>query len=114
MTAKGGPTCCSCVPVVETQFGGEGERRPSVAIIEAIAAAECVAPTELDPLNKHIDLDGVDQFFLSNDDASDMSKALRFSAVGWHVYIRGDGAIRICDPDQQAESAEVFERPLCD
>jgi hypothetical protein len=100
--------------VVETQFGGEGERQPSVAIIEAVAAAECVAPTELDPLYEHVDLDAVDQFFASNDDASNVSKSLRFSAIGWNVYVRGDGAIRVCDPDQQAESANVFERPLCD
>jgi hypothetical protein len=114
MTNEEDPTCCTCVPVVGTQFGGERERPPSVAVIEAVAAAECVAPTELDPLYEQINLDALDQFFASSEDTPDISKSVRFSAVGWKVFVRGDGAIRVCDPEHQAASAEVFERPLSD
>jgi len=105
-------TRCACSPVVGTQFGEESERRPSIAIIEAVAAAESVAPTELESLHEYIDLDAVDQLFASDDAASNGCRSLRFSAVGWEVFVRGDGAIRVCDPDEQTEVAEVFEKPL--
>jgi hypothetical protein len=114
MANEGKPTCCTCIPVVGTRFGGEHDRQPSVAIIEAVAAAEGVAPAELDPLHEQIDLDAVNQLFAGTGSAPDTSKSLRFSAAGWNVFVRGDGAIRVCDPDDQAEPAEVFEKPLCD
>lgn len=114
MVSEGDPICCTCVPVVGTRFGGERERKPSVAVIEAVAAAEGVAPTELDPLHERIDLDAVDQLFAGTGDAVDTSTFIRFSAAGWNVFVRGDGAIRVCDPDGQVEPTEVFEKPLCD
>jgi hypothetical protein len=114
METEGDPTCCTCIPVVGTRFGGERDRRPSVAIVEAIAAAEGVAPTELDPLHDEIDLNAVDQLLAGSDTAPDASTFLRFSAAGWNVFARSEGVIRVCDPNDQTAPAAVFEKPLCD
>lgn len=102
---------CDCTPVVGTRFGGDNERSPSVAVIEAVAAAEGVAPTELDPTYDAIDPEALDRLLADQNDAS---MCVRFAVSGWNVFVRGDGALRVCDPDLQTGPAPVFDKPLAD
>jgi len=104
---------CTCKPVVGTRFGGETGRDPSLAVVEALAAAEEVPPTELEPLGEKIPLDAIDRL-LGDAAGTDQHVYLRFRAAGWDVFLRGDGAIRICDPECQTEPVSVFETPVCD
>jgi len=105
---------CDCTPVVGTRFGGESGRPPSITIIEAVAAAENVAPTELDPPGEEIDLKGIDQLFTEQSETATSPKLLRCSVAGWNVFVRGDGAIRVCDPSRITESEPAFEKVICD
>ncbi|WP_407075670.1 HalOD1 output domain-containing protein [Natronococcus wangiae] len=107
-------TCCECTPVGETRFGEKYGRQPPLAIIEAVAAVEGVAPTELDPIYDTIDLESIDQLFTDQDDTSTPPTFLRLSIAGWNVFVRGDGAIRVCDPDQPTDPAPAFQKSLSD
>lgn len=106
--------CCECTPVGETTFGDERDRRPSIAIIEAVAAAEGVAPTALDFIYETIDPEAIDQLFANVGDGSAPPVHLRLSVHGWNVFVRSDGTIRVCDPDRPTDSAPVFQKPLGD
>ena len=105
------PACCNSTPVVGTRFDGNGDRSPSTAIIEAVAAAEDVAPTELDPMYDALDPGALDTLLTEQHDAS---ICIRFTLNGWTVFVRGDGAIRVCEPTQHADPAPVFEKPIVD
>lgn len=96
-------------PVYETQFGGDSGRSPSVAVVEAIAAVEDVDVTELDPLFDDVDPEVLDQLF-GQGDASASTKSLKFTVDNWTVFVRGDGSVRICDPEQSVEAAPTFGR----
>lgn len=104
---------CTCKPVVGTRFGGERGRDPSLAVVEALAAAEEVPPTELEPLGETVPLDAVDRL-LTDPAGRGQDVHLRFRAAGWEVFLRSDGAIRICDPDCQTAPGSVFEKSVCD
>lgn len=106
--------CCECTPVVESRFREEDRQLPSTAIVEAVAAAEGVAPVDLEPLYNEIDLDMIDQLFEDDGDPSTSPKLLQFSVAGWNVFVRGDGAIRVCDPDRPTTEASAFEKPIAD
>ncbi|WP_415380468.1 HalOD1 output domain-containing protein [Halosimplex sp. TS25] len=103
--------CCTCTPVVGTRFGGDRERAPSTAVIEAVAAAEGVAPTELDPIYDAIDPEALDTLLADQNDAS---TCVRFDISGWTVFIRGDGALRVCDPALQTDPASIFDKSVAD
>ncbi|WP_345779787.1 HalOD1 output domain-containing protein [Halosolutus halophilus] len=105
-------TCCECTPVGETRFGEERGRPPSLAIVEAVAAVEGVAPTEFDPLYETIDPESIDQLFTDSGNTSTPASFLRLSVAGWNVFVRGDGVIRVCDPDQMTDPASAFHKPL--
>ena len=102
---------CNCTPVVGTRFGGDRDRPPSITIIEAVAAAEGVVPTELDSVYDTINSDALDSLLADQDDGS---ICIKFDITGWNVFVRGDGAIRVCDPDLRTEPAPVFDKPLAD
>ena len=95
---------CNCTPVCDTRFGGQSDRSVCVAIVEAVAAAEGVAPTELPPLADDIDLEALETLVTSGD------TTIRTSVHGWNVFVRSDGAIRVCDPSASAEAEPVFQR----
>ena len=105
---------CDCTPVVGTRFGGDTGRSPSEAIVEAVAAAEGVAPLELAPLYEEIDLESVDRLFSETTPPSTRPALLQFSVLGWKVYLRGDGALRVCDPTQSTDPGPVFEKAISD
>jgi len=104
-------TNCQCTPVVGTRFDGEHGRKPSIAIIEAVAAAENVTPAELEPVFEEVDPESIDSLLT---DRSDGPIRLQFYLCGWNVYVRSSGAIRVCDPDLQTAPGSVFEKPIAD
>ncbi|MBX0322981.1 hypothetical protein EGH21_08065 [Halomicroarcula sp. F13] len=104
---------CACVAVHEAEYSGDSERPPSVAVVEAVAAAEGVEPTELRSLSADIDLEAVDALF-ENDDTTGQAHVLSYTVAGWNVFVRGDGAIRVCDPTQTGEPTPTFEQACCD
>lgn len=97
--------------MVETRFEGEHGRSPSLAIIEGVAAAEGVSPMELDPVSDAIDLEAIDRLFTGPNSGMGF---LRFSINEWDVFVRDDGALRVCDPNLVTDPAPVFEKPICD
>jgi hypothetical protein len=103
--------CCECTPVGETQFGEEDGRSASEAVVETIAAVEDVAPNELDPLHNTIDPESLDRLFRDTE-TSTSTKLVQFSVDGWNVFVRNDGAIRVCDTDRHSERAPAFQKPL--
>ncbi|SEH45380.1 hypothetical protein SAMN05192561_10218 [Halopenitus malekzadehii] len=102
---------CECTPVVGTRFEDERGRPPSLAIIEAVAAAEGVDPLELDVLSDTIDLESIDKL-LKGSDGTPIH--IQFSVNEWDVFVRDDGAIRVCDSNQVTDPASVFEKPVRD
>ena len=103
--------CCSCSPVVETRFSGNRGRSPSYAIIEAVAAADGIAPIELDSIYNDIDPEALDTLL---EDQNNESVCIRITINGWNVFLRADGALRVCDPTLKSDPAPVFEKALAD
>ena len=97
---------CRCNPVQEAAWD-ESKRSPSVAVIDAVAAAEGVDPTELDPLSGEIDLEALDRLLLNS--APDTCGVLRLCLAGWNVFVSGDGRITVCDPSDSTPLTPVFE-----
>lgn len=102
---------CRCAPVQEADWDDD-QRPPSVAIIDAVAAAEDVDPTELNPLSTEIDLEALDRLLLNA--APDTCGVLRLCIVGWNVFVSGDGRIQVCDPSETASLTPVFEAVSAD
>lgn len=69
---------------------------------------------ELDPLYDEFDPEALDQLFEPTGGTKQSAKICRVTVRGWNVFVRDDGAIRVCDPDRPAEPASVFERPHAD
>ena len=99
--------------MLETRFGGDSGRPPSVAVVEAVAAAEGVSPAELDPIYDDVDPEAIDQL-LGGPSDDGTSAVLRFSIDGWRVFVRDDGAIQVCDPDSPTDPGAVFEKATDD
>ena len=70
---------------------------PSVSIVLAIATIEGVDPTDLTPLDHHVDTDALDALFGSGDDRpTSLEGTLSFEYEGYQVTM-GEGEI-VIDP----------------
>lgn len=98
----------ACTPVVDTQYGGESDRSPSMAIVEAVAEAADVDPTELPPLYEYVDPDAIDDLFANQAGAATGDAYLGFTVDSWKVFVRADGKIRVCDATQRIDPEPVF------
>lgn len=103
---------CRCTPVVDRRF--DGDTPPTVAVVEALAAAAGVDPTDLEPLNDAVDCAALDRLFEGGEPSTAAPRVLSFSVDGWNVFVRDDGSVRVCDPDPVVEPAPVFERSVGD
>jgi len=83
-------------------------------IVEAVAAAEDAAVTEVEPLYRTADPEAIDRLFDGDADTPGSPERLQLSLGGWNVFLRGDGAICVCDPENRSEPASPFEKPLAD
>jgi len=108
--ADGGMTIYrSCEPVVDTRYGRESGQSPSEAIIQAVAAAAGVEPTELPPLFDFVDPDALDTLFQDHTGAADAEKLLSFRIKTWNVFVRADGRVLVCDGTQCTDPQPVFQ-----
>ena len=98
-----------CVPVVDAKYGSSDDESPVVVIVEALAEATGVDPTDLPPLFEFVNPDAIDQLFKKHDDASHANAVLSFQFKTWNVFVRADGRIRVCDNTRSTNPEPVFE-----
>lgn len=99
----------NCTPVIDREYRDEDDRAPSEVIVEAVAAAAGVDPTDLPPLYDFVDPDALDSLFDTSRGRTDPKAVLSFRMDTWNVFVRGDGKIRVCDGTRQTEPEPVFE-----
>lgn len=102
---------CDAPLVHETEYGGEEASTPSEAVVDALAAVEDVEPTTLDPLYDTVDLEAIDSLFAGTDDPAHV---VGIAVEGWHVVVRGDGVVRVCDPDAAEVSSSAVSESVAD
>lgn len=81
--------------------GNGNERTLSERVIDELAAAQNVAPIEIDqPLNDSIDPDALDALFAPLHDGTPRNSEgyVEFSSNGYHIVVRTDGEIRLESP----------------
>ena len=98
-----------CTPVVDVHYEPTGTRKPTTAVVEALATASGSEMTEMTPLYETINTDALDQLFADRHGAADATALLSFQVDTWNVFVRADGEIRVCDATQPTEPAPVFE-----
>lgn len=97
-----------CIPVVDTQYNRNGDRPLAVTLIDAIAAAEGVKPTELPPLNEKIDLDALTQLLDTHSGTADTMATFGFQYGSWNIFVRADGRIQVCDSTKSTDPEPIF------
>lgn len=100
---------CSCTPVVDARYVPESGQTLTQAVVDALADAEGVAPTDLPPLYETIDPDALSNLFDRHDGAPEAEATLGFRFDTWNVFVRTDGRIRVCDGTRPTDPAPVFE-----
>lgn len=98
----------SCVPVVDARFDEDDGQPLTGAIIGALAEAEGVDATDVDPLYDTVDLDALRQLFEARDGSSDAKALFSFTVDTWNVFVRADGRIRVCDGTRVVDPQPVF------
>jgi hypothetical protein len=101
----------SCAPVVDTSFDGAGEETVVGAVVDAIAEAEGVDSTEIEPLYDVVDLDALSRLFDERNGTDSSDALLTFRIDTWNVFVRADGRIRVCDGTRRTDPAPVFDEP---
>jgi len=99
----------SCEPVVDARFEKDGEETITDALVGALAAAEGVDATDVDPVYEAVDLDALEQLFEDHDGAADAEGLLSFTFDTWNVFVRADGRIRVCDGTRHVEPVPIFD-----
>lgn len=99
----------NCQPITEARFGDDEKASLIEALTHALAEAEGVAPTDLQPLYDVIDVEGLSSVFdhHSGVDQGDIFFGFRFGV--WNVFISGEGRIRVCDGTRRTDLEPVFE-----
>jgi hypothetical protein len=93
-----------CRPVHEREFQFDTGRKPSAAVIEAVATAEDADPSALPPLYDSVDPDALNRLF---DGPSEKRPGrLVFGYAGWDVFVGDDGVVAVCEPDSVAVGPE--------
>ncbi|AXR78434.1 HalOD1 output domain-containing protein [Natrarchaeobaculum sulfurireducens] len=97
-----------CSPVADTIYGDEETHSPVVMIAEALAEASGTEMRALPPLNDYVDCDALERLFDTSDKAVD-TMVLSFKIEQWNVFVRSDGAIRVCDATDRNGFEPIFE-----
>lgn len=98
----------SSAPVVDARYDGEVDATITEVLAEALAEAEGEPPTDLDPLYGVVDLDALTRLVEGRDRNTDGEALFAFSVESWHVFVRSDGRIRVCDRGRTTDPAPVF------
>nr|WP_231754631.1 HalOD1 output domain-containing protein [Halapricum sp. CBA1109] len=100
----------SCSVVSETSYTREGGRTLTQALVDAVAEAEGVAPTELPSLYGSLDLDALTALLTNSGEAGDDELLLALRMGRWNVFVSSDGRIRVCDATDETPSLEpIFD-----
>lgn len=99
----------SCTVVSKTTYNREGERTLTQALVDAVAEAEGVNPTELPSLYESIDLDALAKVLDKPSKAADAELLLGLRMNRWNVFVSSDGHIRVCDAAQETSPEPIFE-----
>jgi hypothetical protein len=95
--------------VVDARFEKGGEETITDALVGALAAAEGVEVTDVDPVYEAVDLDALERLFGDHGGAADAEGLYSFTFDTWNVFVRADGRIRVCDGTRHVEPAPVFD-----
>ena len=99
----------SCSLVSETTYQREGERTLTQALVDAVAEAEGVAPTELSPLYESIDLDALTKLLAKPSESANEELILGLRMNRWNVFVSSDGRIRVCDATEETSMEPIFD-----
>ena len=100
----------SCSVVSETSYVPEAGRTLTEALVDAIAEAEGVAPTELPSLYGSLDLDALSTLLTNSGETADDELLLGLRMGRWNVFVSSDGRIRVCDATDETRSPEpIFD-----
>ena len=100
----------SCSVVSETTYVREGARTLTQALVEAVAEAEGVDPTELPSLYGSIDLDALSRLLADPSEDTDSELLLGLRMNRWNVFVSSDGRICVCDATDETSHLEpIFE-----
>ena len=77
-------------------------RNVSTAVVEAVAEAEGVSPTEMEPpLHRAIDPDALNELFGPKRSSPDSEFRVSFTYSGYEITVRGPGQIEVRRADEQ-------------
>lgn len=93
-----------CTPVVD-RFA-DAEESLSVTIVQALADAADVDPTDLPPIYDYINPDAIDSLHLDTREGAPTELSLSFTVDNWNVFVSDDGQVRICDGTQPTSEPE--------
>jgi len=71
----------------------------SIAVIEAVASVSGRDPIEIEPLNRYVDPDALDEIFDRGDAAASAHGRISFPLEEYHVVVHSDGEILVHPPD---------------
>ena len=94
-----------CTPAVDEHYEPEGQQTLSETVVEAVAKAEGVAPTDLPPLYETVDLEALERLF----EQPGTDAVFSFEFETWNVFVAADGRVRVCDATQSTAPEPVFE-----
>lgn len=101
----GGRVYRECSPVVDSRFDTDVEGSLTNELVETLAEAKQVPPSDITPLYDIIDLEAVTRLFNSVETPTLLT--VRFE--NWVVFIRTDGRLRVCDTTQPSDPVPVFD-----
>ena len=96
---------CECPPVSISKYRDEMDQTPTEAIVDAVGEAAGVDPIELPPLYASVDPVVIEK--LLKGDNRQMIIGIQYNS--WNVFVRGDGAIQVCDRERPTEPNPVFQ-----
>jgi hypothetical protein len=94
-------------PVHETRYDPVDNASPVEAIAWALATVEDIDPTDLPPLYDYVDVEAMNRLMESGSHGVGEEFVLGFRIAGWHVFVQGNGSIRIFDTERQSEPTPV-------
>ena len=100
----------TCSVVSETTYRRDSGRTLTEALVDAVAEAEGIAPSDLPVLYESIDLDALSTVLAKPSEAVDGELLLGLRMNRWNVFVSSDGRIRVCDAtDETSRPEPVFE-----
>lgn len=100
---------CKAKPVYEARYDPSTNASPVEAVAKAVAEVEGIDPAALPPLYGHVDVEAMNQLVARDSDGPSSGFVFGFTVDKWHVFVRGDGRIRIFDGETEREPTPVFD-----